>query len=227
MPYRMWLNADSINMVDIMGCEHWVLELIGDLALLDARKAQLDDEQIFETVTDCEKRLREGLETLKAKEVEIQPLYSSFQKSQHELRRLRTYHTTLAFATTSKLLWNLPLRSAKPSENSSTTLPCFSESPYAVIAQLISVLNQASKIMSLRGLVWPICIAGSLADVPQQLQIRAIMDHIAAGGDMSFGNCGSVMRILECCWRNRTDECAGTKPWRAAMASTEDYVLLI
>lgn len=227
MPYRMWLNTDSINMVDMMGCEHWVLELIGDLALLDAREAQLDDKQIFETVTDCEKRLRDGLETLKAKEVEIQPLYSSFQESQDALCRLTTYHTTLAFATTSKLLWNLPLRSAKPTESSSPALPCFSESPHAVIAQVINVLNQASKIMSLRGLVWPICIAGSLAKIPQQLQIRAIMDHIAVRGDMSFGNCGSVMRILEYCWRNRMDDCIGTKPWRAAMTSRENFVLLI
>jgi hypothetical protein len=61
MPYHMWLNADCINMVDLMGCEHWALEVIGDVALLDARTAYLRNEQIMETIEDCEHRLDKGL----------------------------------------------------------------------------------------------------------------------------------------------------------------------
>lgn len=84
----------------------------------------------------------------------------------------------------------------------------------------IDELSQAPNSIPLRGLVWPICIAGSLASKNQQPLIRAIIDRTAAQANTSFGNCDPVWGILEHCWATGVD-------WRTAMAVTGNYVLLI
>lgn len=221
MPYRVWLAADCINMVNLMGCEHWVLEVVGDIALLDARKAQLQDGQIFEMIADCEHQLNRGIEALKAEKAGHQPRRNSFSESDNYRRQLRTHYVTLAFATTAGLLLTL----VKLAESSSKH--CVIESVCTTVDQLIVILNEASETMSLRGLVWPICISGSLANTVQQQQISDIMDLVVSSGDTSFGNCGSVMRVLQHCWRSQTGIQGDNKPWRAAMADMGHYVLLI
>jgi hypothetical protein len=94
-----------------------------------------------------------------------------------------------------------------------------------LVDQIIAILTQAAEMMSLRGLVWPICISGSLANAAQQKQIRSIMEAVVSSGDTSFGNCGSIMGVLAHCWRNEKSDQG--KPWRAAMADMGHYVLLI
>lgn len=221
MPYRIWLDADCINMVNLMGCEHWVLEVIGDIASLDAMTAQLHDEQIFETITGCEHELRRGIDAVKAKQAAHQPRSNSFSELDCQRRQTRTCYVTLAFATTARLLLNI----IKPAEASPEH--CVGECSNTIVDQLIVILNQAAQIMSLRGLVWPICIAGSLANTAQQEQIGEIMKVVASSGDTSFGNCDSVMGVLKYCWRNETSGGTNAKPWRTAMAAMGHCVLLI
>jgi hypothetical protein len=219
MPYHMWLNADCINMVNLMGCEHWVLGVIGDIALLDARTAYLRHEQIMDTIADCEHRLERGIDALEAKKVCHEPKCASFSESDGQRRQLRTYYVTLAFATTAKLLLNLAKPAASPSKHRA------GQNVHTLVDQIIAILTQAAEMMSLRGLVWPICISGSLANAAQQKQIRSIMEAVVSSGDTSFGNCGSIMGVLAHCWRNEKSDQG--KPWRAAMADMGHYVLLI
>jgi hypothetical protein len=214
MPYRMWLDADCIRMVDLMGCEHWALGVIGDVALLDARAAHLRNEQIMETIADCEHRLECGIDALEAKNACHQPNRTSFSESDGQRRQLRTYYVTLAFATTAKLLLNLAKPAASPSKHRA------GENVHTLVDQIIAILTQAAEMMSL-----PICISGSLANAIQQKQIRSIMEAVVSSGDTSFGNCGSIMGVLAHCWRNETGN--QSKPWRAAMADMGHYVLLI
>jgi hypothetical protein len=215
----MWLGADCINMVNLMGCEHWALEVIGDIASLDARTTQLSNEQIMETTAGCEHRLKRGIEALEAKKACHRPRCTSFSELDRQRRQIRTYYVTLAFATTAKLLLNLAKLAASSSKHR------VGENVHTLVDQIIVILTQAAEMMSLRGLVWPICISGSLANATQQKQISSIMEAVVSSGDSSFGNCGSIMGVLERCWRNETGN-QGT-PWRAAMADVGHYVLLI
>jgi hypothetical protein len=215
----MWLNTDCINMVDLMGCEHWALGVIGDIALLDARTAQLRTEQIMETIADCEHRLERGIEALEAKKASRQPQRTSFSESDSHRRHIRTYYVTLAFATTAKLLLSLAKSTASSPKH------CAGGNVHTLVDQIIAILTQAAEMMSLRGLVWPICISGSLANTIQQKQIRSIMEAVVSSGDTSFGNCGSIMGVLAHCWRNETGD--QSRPWRAAMADMGHFVLLI
>ncbi|RYF10234.1 MAG: alpha/beta fold hydrolase, partial [Oxalobacteraceae bacterium] len=131
-------------MVDLMGCEHWALEVIGDIALLDARTAQLRNEQIMETIADCEHRLKRGIEALEAKKACHQPRCTSFSESDTQRRQLRTYYVTLAFATTAKLLLSL----AKSDASSSRHRVC--EDVHTLVDHIIAILTQAAEMMSLR-----------------------------------------------------------------------------
>lgn len=222
MPYRMWLAADCIDMANMMGCEHWILQIIGDIASMNARKDQLDRDEICDKVSDCEQRSLQEIEKMNKSQLEAQSIHHSSHRDQQRLRKLKTHYTTLAFARSAQLLLRII------SLNDVSSMCRFVDSTSTVITLLVDILNQASDVMSLRGLMWPICIAGSLAERSQQGLIRRALGCIRAEGDTSFGNCDSVIRALEMCWAKGRDELnQNTQPWLAAMAGIGRFVLLI
>lgn len=222
MPYRMWLAAECIDMANMMGCEHWVLRVIGDMASMNARKDQFSGDELCANIMECERQSLQGIEKMDKLQLEAQSIHPSLHRDPQRLRKLKAHYTTLAFARSAQLL----LRSISPNDTFSACQ--FVDSTSTVITLLVDILNQARDVMSLRGLMWPICIAGSLADRSQQGQIRRVLDCIAAEGDTSFGNCDSVTRVLEMCWAKGRDELdQNIQPWLSAMAAFGSHVLLI
>jgi hypothetical protein len=173
MPYRTWLNSRCIDMTDVMGCSNWIMEVIGDIATLNAQKACLEVDGFQRSRKSAERCLLDGIEVI-------------------------TRHQT---PTTSP--------------DSPPNADC-----QAAVRQAIETLYHAPESTPLRGLVWPICIAGSLASKSQQPLIQKIMDRTARQANTSFGNCGTVRAILQHCWDTEVN-------WRTAMASSSNYVLLI
>lgn len=58
-------------MVDIMGCDNWIMEIIGDIATLDASKHQIAHDEFSTRKSNAEQRLIDGLELLKLQEVRV------------------------------------------------------------------------------------------------------------------------------------------------------------
>lgn len=56
-------------MVDIMGCDNWIMEVIGDIATLDASKHRIASDEFFTRKENAEQRLIDGIESLKIQEV--------------------------------------------------------------------------------------------------------------------------------------------------------------
>jgi hypothetical protein len=196
MPYRTWLNSRCIDMTDVMGCNNWIMEVIGDLATLDAQKACLEVDEFERSRASAERCLLDGIEAIK----------------RHQTHTLSTSdYVSLVFAE-SALVWS---RFLATSPDNQPNAEC-----QIAVTQTIETLYHAPEFTPLRGLVWPICIAGSLASESQQPMVQAIMDRTARQANTSFGNCGPVMAILEDCWETEVD-------WRTAMASSSNYVLLI
>lgn len=218
MPYRTWLSAHTINMVDLMGCEHWVLAVIGDIALVDVRRARLEKEKLCSMIRECEARLQNGIERLKVPKVDDNAFRSHSSNFRSDLRGHKTFYITSAFAMAAQLF----LLALKPIEDSAQ----FEDAP-VLLTKLTEIFDRASKVMSLRGLVWPICIAGSMADKSQQPMFEHIMELVKTQGDASFGNCETVMKILGCCWQDRRLRREDVLPWREAMIKSGNYVLLI
>lgn len=110
---------------------------------------------------------------------------------------------------------------------------------YAAVARAIDALKRLSPSLSKRGLVWPICVAGSMAAADQEPFFESIMSSVlqdGAGGHSSFGNCETVLRVMREAWeaRRRTQEAevegkivgAGWG-WRRAMGEMGICALLV
>ena len=212
MPYRTWLNSGCVEMTDVMGCENWIMEVIGDLATLDAQRTCLEVNEFEESRKSAERCLLDGIEAMRRQQTRgASALADSNMRTNGQMECSTSKYVSLAFAE-SALVWCHFLATSPDG--------LLSAGCEAAVAQAVETLSRAPESTPLRGLVWPICIAGSLASKGQQQLIREVMDRIARQANTSFGNCGPVMEIIKHCWEARVD-------WRAAMACSSNYVLLI
>lgn len=84
----------------------------------------------------------------------------------------------------------------------------------------LDALAKAPDLVQLRGVVWPLCIAGSLASASQRDRVRDLMQRMAKQADTSFGNSGQIICIVEHCWEHGVT-------WREAMLASNNVTLLI
>lgn len=212
MPYRTWLNSDCVDMTDVMGCENWIMEVIGDLATLDAQRTRLELDEFEESRRSAERCLLDGIEGMRRQKARAASVPTDpDMRVNAQLEYSTSDYVSLAFAE-SALVW---CRFLAASPNGLLSASC-----EAAVAQAVETLSRAPESTPLRGLVWPICIAGSLASKGQQHLVLEIMDRIARQANTSFGNCGPVMEIIKHCWEAQV-------AWRTAMAYNSNYVLLI
>lgn len=70
--YRRWLNAGQIDLSQIMGCENWVMELIGALAGIESRRQGSDFRQAdVNQLEEVEKNLEDGIENIKKNDYKV------------------------------------------------------------------------------------------------------------------------------------------------------------
>jgi hypothetical protein len=108
----------------------------------------------------------------------------------------------------------------------STTHPAEADI-HGAVAAVIKELEQAPEKVSLRGVVWTICLAGSMARPDQQPFFERLMTRILSTAETNFGNCESVQRILRHCWTKRHEDPLAEWTLRDAMAEIGDYPLLV
>ena len=212
MPYRTWLNSGCVDMTDVMGCENWIMEVIGDLATLDAQRTYLELDEFEESRGSAERCLLDGIEAIKRQQTNIMSVPTDpNMRTSGQLDFSTSDYVSLAFAE-SALVWCHFLASSPDG--------LLSAGCQAAAVQAVETLSRAPESIPLRGLVWPICISGSLASKEQQHLVQEVMDRTAKQANTSFGNCGPVMEIIKHCWESQVD-------WRTAMAYSSNYVLLI
>ncbi|KAL7917898.1 fungal-specific transcription factor domain-containing protein [Trichoderma austrokoningii] len=205
LPYREWLDSEEILMADFVGCQNWVMRVIGDLSMIQVGGECSTPEEKRESLSRLEKVLQSGLEQLRRK-VEDPPV-------SHCISRV--------FATGALVLLYVIQSTIFPSGTSI----------YTAVASVISELDEAPKKVSLRGVVWPICIAGAMAQSDQQPFFERLMTKILSKstgkGIKDFGNCASVQRILRQCWTRRHENPRSDFTWRDAMEDIGDFPLLV
>ncbi|PTB81655.1 hypothetical protein M440DRAFT_1418301 [Trichoderma longibrachiatum ATCC 18648] len=206
MPYRAWLDSDEILMADFVGCQNWVMRAIGDLSMIQFGGDCPGIEQRRETLLGLEKMLREGIERLRAGSKKPEAPVS--------------YYISRVFAAGALVLLHFIFSSTHPSE----------ADVYGTVGSVMAELRQAPRDVSLRGVVWSICIAGSMAQPDQQPFFENLMTGILNKSNKShsnFGNCKSVHRILRQCWTKRHEDPFGDWTWRDAMGDLGDFPLLV
>jgi hypothetical protein len=74
-----------------------------------------------------------------------------------------------------------------------------------------------------RGLVFPICLAGCLTDVPEQ---REFFKQRLDAQDTSLGNLSETRRLMEAVWRKRDNQ-GGVVDWRHTMPDIGIKLLVV
>jgi hypothetical protein len=67
LPYRQWLDSEEILMADFVGCENWVMRVIGDLSMIQVGGECNTSDERRESLLRLEKVLQNGIEQLRRK----------------------------------------------------------------------------------------------------------------------------------------------------------------
>ncbi|KAI5239701.1 hypothetical protein E4T43_06643 [Aureobasidium subglaciale] len=229
------LLQGEIDLATIIGCQSWVPLIIGDIAALSAWKARamstssLSFWKLFEQGNPIRGRLEVGIAGLRA---EIDEAFAVLGLShlgttgaylvltnpgvqQEAIKRAITH----VFAHAAQVYLNTVISGANPElddvRNSViSTMDALQEMQFICDAQ------------ALRSLIWPICIAGSMAeDVPTQSYFQSLIQGL---GDEAhnFGNSTTALQVMQKCWTSRGEK-SRSWDWATAMECMGQRVLLV
>lgn len=236
--HEIIFKTGTIDMVDIAGCQSWVALLIGQTATLHTWKEERIAEDnlsmwdLFERAAPIRQQLAQHIAQLRK---DIDDSFSAIghvgtiatylimaNPSLHALALVRA--VTLVYAYAAQVYLNTVISGSQP---------CLDEirSSVHLTVNAIEELRTISDSQILRSLLWPICIAGSMAEnVDSQSYFR---DLIQTLGDEAhdFGNSKTVLNVMEKCWTSRNDGIVNTHGrgwnWLAAMEASDQRVLLV
>jgi hypothetical protein len=79
LPYRQWLDSEEILMADFIGCQNWVMRVIGDLSMIQTGAECISLEERRESLLKLEKMLHDGIERLRmeTQDVRLSPAFES------------------------------------------------------------------------------------------------------------------------------------------------------
>jgi C6 transcription factor Pro1 len=202
----------NIQLHTIAGCHNWVMRMIAEIASLSARKnertqfADAEIRQLYDTAHDIQRRLelrhKEILEELEA----LRHLYGG--PPPHSSPETYNKHTVLVVTNIFASAAAIYLHSIARSEVASPLI-------LQALHKTIDAMRMIPDPRMVRGLVWPLCIAGCMASsTPDQEFFR----NAAAGAvhdSRRFGNSGKALEILEMSWRlqkkrGQPTDCAST-----------------
>ncbi|KAF6833092.1 hypothetical protein CPLU01_05771 [Colletotrichum plurivorum] len=204
LPYQHWLKLDELDLSSVMGCQNWAMLALGDVALLESELGKTDLATLTGRISAILSRLDEGIRYLD----EIQ-------------RELKTpslcQSVTRVYATT--VLSQLRAFSATPKT--------FANEVGESITEVIRSLQNVPDWVSLRGVTWPLAVAGSLARPDQQPYFEGLLEKILDTSGTGFTNCGTVLHILRESWKHQDPEGHDINPARSAMKRLGIRALLV
>ena len=226
----------QIYLANIIGCQPWVALAVGDIAALNAWKREavstssLSFWKLFEQGHPIRKRLEDGITSLRA---EIDESFAALGLS--HLGTMGAYLVltnpgvqqeafkraiTLVFAHAAQVYLNTVISGADPKLDD-------------VRNSVIDTMNALQELQficdaqALRNLIWPICIAGSMAeDAATQAYFQSLLQDLGEEAH-AFGNTTDTLRIMQKCWVSRNDNESGNWDWASAMESLGQRVLLV
>ncbi|KAL1303076.1 hypothetical protein AAFC00_006520 [Neodothiora populina] len=222
------LVSGQVNLANIIGCHAWVAVLIGEIAQIhqEAQEHTLSTWELVERGNPIRQRLMTGIGALRE---EVEHAFSTLGRTQLMLNttaRTEAVHraVTLAFAHATQVYLNSTVMGAFP----------YTQEMQTSVKQAANALQEMQNVCDIqdaRSLVWPICIAGSMAHDPtlQSFFRKTIVD--LGRGAHDFGNSVTVLRIMERCWlywRERSPSSSRIGySWLSAMEENGQRVLLV
>lgn len=237
--YQTLLLQGDIDLANIAGFQSWIAVIIGEVAALNVWKREAEGSntlslwQLFERGDSIRRRLGEHIDVLKAELANIIPAADGPQvdfATAYLVMADPALHAqavrravTLVFAQAALVYLHTTISGANPA------LAEIAMSVSAT-ANALQELRAIADSQHLRSLVWPICLAGSMA-AEQSLQdfFRGLIQGLGEEA-LIFGNSGSVFRIMEKCWDYRRGEIHDGErycDWTKAMELTGQRILLV
>ncbi|KAH9230709.1 hypothetical protein K456DRAFT_1842037 [Colletotrichum gloeosporioides 23] len=206
LPYQAWLALDDLDMSCVMGCQNWAMLALGDVALLETQLAEMSSSLARRRSYDLRQRLRAGIDGLRNTNDESQASAPMICQA-----------VTRVYATAT--LSQLRAFTAIDFE--------YHEEVHEAVAEVISALEEMPKGASLRGLTWPMCVAGAIARQDQQDFFERILTANLETSGTSFTNFGTVLLILRESWEHRDDFGNDRNATRSAMRRLGISALLV
>ncbi|KAH8690698.1 fungal-specific transcription factor domain-containing protein [Talaromyces proteolyticus] len=214
MPYRYLIDSNIVNMSNYMGVQNWAMRAIGDIAALSVWKDNSGGHD-FELISQgqaIEQGLEDGLRSLD----NISLLGASVMTTNLSTQQNKVPGVTRAFATAALVQLRTVLY------GSTTT----SHPIRDVVARNIEAMKSIHDEQDFRGLVWPICISGSMAEAAQQPFYESIVKEVLGDKTRDFGNCATILQILTRCWEMRRLDPHSSVRWVSAMAEIGTCLLV-
>lgn len=226
-------------MADIAGCQSWAASLIGEIATLHAWKEEsiamnnLSMWTLFERAAPIRQELTEHIAQLRKKiddddsmAIRQAGTTSSYlimaDPSACAVTLVRA--VTLVYAYAAQVYLHTVISGAHTSLDEI-------RSSVRLTADALEELRAISDPQTLRGILWPICIAGTMVgEMSLQSYFRKLIQGLGEEAH-DFGNSRTVLNVMENCWARRNSELPGTESkgwdWLAAMEALDQRVLLV
>lgn len=200
-PYQRLTATRFGDVQSVMGCDTWVMEIIGDLAHLYQWKISQQDTgrlsmpELVSRSRNAEQRLVQSID---------------------ELESASSRKITRVFAAGALVYLHSIVSGAYPALGEIQT----------AVEHTLRALEAIDDAQMVRGLVWPLCIAACLATSDLRLRFRSIAARaIDVSGD--FGNSRSILDVVQTCWGAQDQDQYAAVDWRQAMDELGTNVLLV
>lgn len=193
-----------INLETAVGCQNWVLSQIGVISALDAWREQchmngnLDMMQLVQRATLVQNTLASRLSQVESpaavmtERKDLLELLNTDMTSYPHGKDSRTNTVTRIWALSALIYLDVVVSGWQPAN---TTIHAHVNS----IVELI--MHHLPTPALVRTIVWPLCVAGCLADPAQETQIRTIIASLQPSS--VFGTVRKALSIMEDVWSAR------------------------
>lgn len=191
---------------------------IGDLAILDLWKKQAEQDtgssqaELLLRSQSIQEALEHGLATL-----EIDATAANMEVHTPELRNNVVFKVTRVFASAALVQLHSIVHGALPGHKDIET----------AVQKTVKALEQVQDYQDMRGLIWPICIAGCMAEEHQQQVFEHLIKKVIGESLQDFGNSTTVLRIMQKCWNLRLSQPQKDWNWQSTMSEMGICGLLV
>ncbi|KAI0423394.1 fungal-specific transcription factor domain-containing protein [Xylaria sp. FL1042] len=213
-----------IDLEAVVGCQNWVLVQIGEIAVLDAWKQRcksrgtLDVMELVRRATAIKNYLethlallrRDTTSNVKEDNSVLDVLIAkSTTASQKPLVTLAWAHAALIYLSVVVSGWQ----------------PASAEIRHHVRRLIEVPLREISPPALLRTMVWPLCVAGCLAEPELATQFRGLIDALQPRS--VFGTLQKALEVMENVWRNGNSSDATSRDLAACFRNQGNLILLV
>ncbi|KAI0505885.1 fungal-specific transcription factor domain-containing protein [Xylaria bambusicola] len=212
-----------IDLESVVGCQNWVLVQIGEIAVLDAWKQRckrggtLDVMESVRRATCIKSSLETGLTRLQTSTVanseNSNAIFDIFAENSTASQKPLV---TLAWAYSALIYLSVVVSGWQPASV---------EIRHLVRLIVEESVCQVSPPALLRTMVWPICVAGCLAEPELAIQLREIIESLQPPS--VFGTLRKALKVMEAVWRNDNAENLDGHDLATCFRYQGDLVLLV